>query len=243
MLLSDLNAASAEDFCAALDGVVERAPWVVAAAAAARPFADPAALQKALMAALVAAPVAQQLAFLNAHEPLVAGPLPASLTAASQREQGDTPLGALVEPAVLARLNADYLMRFGFPFILCLRRHSSANVLRRLAARLQAPVEGEREEALAEIGHVIRLRLRDRLGGPPPAQLGIVLDRPATLRLALEETMLLEAALPAGRQALAPLRMGRWRLWIDGTPAEIWPEQAEADLWLDQTALRAVTTR
>ncbi|WP_200845330.1 2-oxo-4-hydroxy-4-carboxy-5-ureidoimidazoline decarboxylase [Roseomonas sp. 18066] len=237
-----MNAASPEDFCAALEGVVERAPWVVAAAAAQRPFADLASLHGALVAALLAAPEEAQRAFLNAHEPLVAGPLPTTLTEASRREQGDTPLGALVTPEALAAQNAAYRDRFGFPFILCLRRHSSANVLRCLATRLAAPVEAELAVALTEIGHVIRLRLRDRIEGPPPAMLGVALDRPATVRLQLEDTTLFDGALPAGRHPLAPLRMGRWRLWADGAPTEIWPENAEAEI-LAQPGLRAETTR
>jgi 2-oxo-4-hydroxy-4-carboxy-5-ureidoimidazoline decarboxylase len=162
MSLDALNAASVEDFTAALAGVVERAPWVVAEAAALRPFADLAALHGALVACLRAAPRARLLAFLNAHEPLVAGPLPESLTAASRSEQAAVPLSALIDPEALGAWNAEYLVRFGFPFIICLRRHSAAGVLQQLGQRLAAEPEAELETALDEIAAVIHFRLLDR---------------------------------------------------------------------------------
>ncbi|ONG53175.1 OHCU decarboxylase [Pseudoroseomonas deserti] len=162
ILLSDLNAASEDAFCAALEGVVERAPWAVAEAAAMRPFADLDALHGALMARLRMAPRDRLLAFLNAHEPLVAGPLPDSLTEASRREQGAVPLAALIEPEALGALNAEYLARFGFPFIICLRRYSAPEVLQQLGLRLASDVETEFSTALDEVSAVVRFRLSDK---------------------------------------------------------------------------------
>jgi 2-oxo-4-hydroxy-4-carboxy-5-ureidoimidazoline decarboxylase len=66
----------------------------------------------------------------------------------------------------LAELNGGYLARFGFPFILCVRRHTAASVLAVFQRRLQAGPADERETALREIGLITRLRLADRVTGP-----------------------------------------------------------------------------
>lgn len=234
--LEALNEASAAEFVAALDGLVERAPWVLQAAAAHRPYPTVTALLDGLLRALEAAPLADQLAFLNRHEPLVAGPLPIGLTEASRREQGDAPLGTLIAPAALAALNRDYQARFGYPFILCLRRHSSANVLRQLRARLTAAPAAEWHMALQEIGHVVRLRLLDRVAGPGlPRAAGSILaelTRPSRATLSLEGVTLFAAPLPPGRHLLlqgAPLRLGHYRLQLDGAAIDAWPQLAESD--------------
>jgi 2-oxo-4-hydroxy-4-carboxy-5-ureidoimidazoline decarboxylase len=161
-----------ENFTAALDGVFEHAPWVAAAAAANRPFATVTALHDALMAATFAAPDDVCLAFLCGHPPLspkaLADP---ALTASSRDEQ--TGLGMTSLGDGLARFEAAssaYEQRFGFPFIVCVRRLTPLFVLRGLERRLGNNAAAEKAAALAEIGHITRLRLVDRVSGPgvPP---------------------------------------------------------------------------
>lgn len=236
--LATLNAASAEGFAAALDGIFERAPWVAAGAAAARPFADTASLHASLMQVLRNAGDGACRAFLNAHEPLVAGPLPASLTASSRMEQGDLPLGALIGAEDLAALNARYRQRFGFPFVIALRRHTAANVLRTLHQRLAAEPDGELPAALAEVGHVTRYRLLARLGEmPAPGSIVAQMARPAPhasmLLLSREGQVIARHALAPGSTGPvllwqeAPLRLGHYRLETGDGQHDVWPEAAE----------------
>jgi 2-oxo-4-hydroxy-4-carboxy-5-ureidoimidazoline decarboxylase len=170
--LDQLNAMSKDDVVTALDGVFEHAPWVAATAAAQRPFSTVAALHDALMAVARSAPPDVCLGFLRGHPPLspkaLADP---DLTASSRSEQ--TGLGMASLGGHLARFeaaSAAYETRFGYPFIVCVRRQTPPFVLSGLEQRLTNMPEQERAAALAEIGHITRLRLVDRVTGPglPP---------------------------------------------------------------------------
>ncbi len=166
--LGQLNAMSPDDFVAILDGVFEHAPWVAAGAVAQRPFLTVSALHEALMAVARGASDDVVAAFLRGHPPLspkaLADP---ALTASSRSEQ--TGLGMASLGDELARFeaaNAAYEARFGFPFIVCVRRQTPPFVLRGLEQRLGNDPARERVAALDEIGHITRLRLVDRISGP-----------------------------------------------------------------------------
>lgn len=161
--LDTLNAAPPGAFADALDGVFEHAPWVAAAAAAHRPFATLARLHEALMQAVRDAGPSEQLAFLNGHPELRPGALAADLTPESRAEQGSV---GLAEAAGLTALNDAYRARFGFPFIVCVRRQTAANVLRVLRSRLEGARDAELDAALTEVVHITRLRLVQRVDGP-----------------------------------------------------------------------------
>ena len=166
--LDALNAMPAEAFVAALGTVFEDAPWVAARAAPMRPFATVAALHGAMMQALQAAPPPDLLAFLRGHPELGGAAAQAGTVGAdSAAEQAglglQRPAG---EAAAIAAMNAAYGARFGFPFILCVRRHTRPSVLAQFRRRLAADPAAEPATALIEIGYITRLRLVDRVYGP-----------------------------------------------------------------------------
>ncbi|WP_336487397.1 2-oxo-4-hydroxy-4-carboxy-5-ureidoimidazoline decarboxylase [Methylobacterium nigriterrae] len=160
--LDALNAAPAAEFTAHLGAVFEHAPWVAEAAAARRPFATVEALFSALREAVAAAPEARRLALLTGHPELAGRAARAGRIAqASIAEQAAAGLDRLSE-AEFARfeaLNAAYRERFGLPFILCVRRHGRASLLRRFEARLASDPETERRSAEAEVLRIAALRL------------------------------------------------------------------------------------
>ena len=161
--LEALNALPAEDFAAALEGIFEHAPWIPARAAAGRPFPSVQALHAALMAVVRDQDDEARRRFLDLHPELAAGVLPPDLTAASRAEQGGA---GLADAAELSRLNAAYRARHDMPFMICLARHTAADVMRRFRARLGRGTAEEQAAALAEVGHVSRLRLAARLEAP-----------------------------------------------------------------------------
>ena len=164
--LAELNAMPAAEFAAALGDVFEHAPWVAARAEPGRPYPDVAALHEALMQAVRGAPRDTQLAFLRGH-PELGGKVAraGAMTDASKSEQGGLGLDRLEakEFATFDRLNAAYRQRFGFPFIICVRRHTRASILTEFERRLHNDREAELAAALAEIGHITRLRLDGRV--------------------------------------------------------------------------------
>jgi 2-oxo-4-hydroxy-4-carboxy-5-ureidoimidazoline decarboxylase len=166
--LEHLNALPAPAFAVALTGIFEHAPWVAEAAAAQRPFTTLVALHDAMMAAVYAAPRETQLAFLRAH-PELGGKVAraGAMTAESISEQGGLGLDRLsdAEFARFEDINARYRAKFGFPFIICVRRQTRDAILTSFAARLELATDAELTTALTEIGHITRLRLVDKIKG------------------------------------------------------------------------------
>jgi 2-oxo-4-hydroxy-4-carboxy-5-ureidoimidazoline decarboxylase len=169
LTLDDLNASAAAAFTTALSGIFEHAPWVAESAAAGRPFATVAALHDAMMAAVASAPPDRQLAFLRGH-PELGGKVARSgaMTAESVAEQGGLGLNRLsqVEFDRFERLNAAYRSKFSFPFIICVRRQTRDAILDSFERRTTLAPNDELQTALAEIGHITRLRLVQAVDGP-----------------------------------------------------------------------------
>jgi 2-oxo-4-hydroxy-4-carboxy-5-ureidoimidazoline decarboxylase len=165
--LARLTAMGRDEFVAALGEVFEHAPWVADAAWPQRPFASETALHAAMMAAVHAAPAAQQLAFLRGH-PELAGreAVAGTMTGHSTAEQSGAGLDALAtdEFAKLRRLNASYLARHGFPFIIAVLGHSKAQVFDALRRRVANETAWEKREALQQIAAITRRRLVGLLG-------------------------------------------------------------------------------
>lgn len=166
--LDQFNTMPAAEFVTALDGVFEHAPWVAEQASTQRPFATVAAMHEALMGVVQASPEQICLSFLRGHPPLSPKALSdPGLTTSSRSEQGGLGMASLGERlAAFESGSAAYEARFGFPYIVCVRRLTPPFVLRGLERRLHNAPEQERANALAEIGHITRLRLADRVSGP-----------------------------------------------------------------------------
>jgi 2-oxo-4-hydroxy-4-carboxy-5-ureidoimidazoline decarboxylase len=167
--LDELNALDRADFAAALSGIFEKAPWVAERTFADRPFATVAGLHAAMLEKVAAASQAEQLALICGHPQLGStAAIAGAMTAESQREQGSLGLARLSEEE-LARFrqhNEAYRTRFGFPFIICVRRHTFDSLLDSFERRLAGRPDAEWATALAEIGHITRLRLVEAIDGP-----------------------------------------------------------------------------
>jgi 2-oxo-4-hydroxy-4-carboxy-5-ureidoimidazoline decarboxylase len=164
--LESLNSASPADFTAALADIYEHSPWVAQAVSAKRPFATLAALHEAMVQAVRAAPADAQLALIKAHPDLAGKAARAgTLTVDSTNEQVSAGLERLSEAefARFHRLNDAYQAKFGFPFIICVRRHTKDSILGVFERRLARGAADEREAALAEIFRIAALRLDPRV--------------------------------------------------------------------------------
>lgn len=160
--LSDLNAADNADFVATLGNVVEYSPWIAEQLAGKRPFAGINQLHTALMAAIQSAEPDVQLALIRAHPDLASKTQRAAgLTAESTEEQNSAGLDRLsdAEYAAFERVNSAYRDKFGFPYIVCVRRHTKDSVLRDFETRLRNIAKTETRRAIEEIGRISALRL------------------------------------------------------------------------------------
>lgn len=166
--LEALNKADRPEFVRLLDGVFEHASWVAEAAFAARPYRTVAALHDALMAAVRAAPRGEQIVFIQAHPDLAGKAARAGTVApASATEQASLGLDRLSDDdfARFEKLNAAYRQKFGFPFVICVRRQTRDAILDAFEGRFSNDAEAELAAALDEIGYITRLRIVDRMEG------------------------------------------------------------------------------
>lgn len=167
LTLADLNRMSAADFVAGLSGIFEHSPWVPERAAPQRPFGSLDSLHGAMVQAMWAAGEAEKLALLRAHPQLAGKEAEAgTLTAHSTSEQDSVGLTRLTpdEKAKIVALNAAYLDRHGFPFIIAVKLRTKREIFAAFEQRVNNPHDIEFTTALSEVGKIARLRLEALLG-------------------------------------------------------------------------------
>lgn len=239
MAMQALDTCDSALFVEVMGEVFEHAPWVAQAVVAQRPFKTAQALHEAMLAQVRALPERDLVRLLAGHPELGgADARLGKMTADSVREQGALALNVLAADAAQRweALNAAYRLKFGFPFILCVSRHTRDSVLRVFEKRLLNDRPTELTHALVEIGLITRLRLAARINDHGLARLTgalstHVLDTSrgcaaAGVRLTLhelsrdqaQERLLVEAVTDArGRTPKpllsgSPLRMGAYQL-------------------------------
>jgi 2-oxo-4-hydroxy-4-carboxy-5-ureidoimidazoline decarboxylase len=160
--IADLNGCSKADFVAALANIFEYSPWIAEQAAVARPFAGVRPLFEAMTAAVDRAAPEARLALIKAHPDLAdKTQRAAGLTAESNAEQNSVGLDRLsdAEYEAFERVNNAYRAKFGFPYIVCVRRHTRDSILRDFERRLPNDAMAEVATSIAEISRIAALRL------------------------------------------------------------------------------------
>ena len=160
------SALTREDFVARFGPVYEDSPWVAEAvwpAAERGELDDPEALARAMREAVDSAPRERRLALIRAHPQLaVAG----RMAEASVQEQ----IGAGLDQCspeeldAFRKLNAAYVERFGFPFIIAVKGRSRADILAAFAERLGNDKEAEFATAIDQIHRIAGFRLAALFG-------------------------------------------------------------------------------
>jgi len=155
------GALSRDAFVERFGPVYEASPWVADAvwpAAERGELDEPLELAFAMREAVDNAPQERKLALIRAHPQLaVAG----AMAEASVREQRGAGLDqcSADELAAFRELNAAYLDRFGFPFVIAVKGLSRADILAAFAARLENDAEAEFATAMAEIHRIAGFRV------------------------------------------------------------------------------------
>jgi OHCU decarboxylase len=139
-------------------GVFEAGAWVAEAAWPGRPFVTVESLHEAMVSVVLLAPRDRRLALLRAHPDLAGHD---ALRTGCADEQDGAGLRALSasDRAELLALSAAYRERFGFPFVICARRHTAAGILAAARTRVAADARTEERTALDEVTKLARLRL------------------------------------------------------------------------------------
>jgi 2-oxo-4-hydroxy-4-carboxy-5-ureidoimidazoline decarboxylase len=160
--ISELNACDKAAFVAALGNIFEYSPWIAEQAASMRPFAGVRRLFDAMKVAVDHAPGELRLALIKGHPDLAnKTQRSAGLTVESTSEQNSAGLDRLsdAEFAAFERVNNAYRAKFGFPYIVCVRRHTKDSILRDFERRLPNDAAPEMQASIAEICRIAALRL------------------------------------------------------------------------------------
>ena len=149
--------------------IFEHSPWIAERAWGLElgPAHDSAVgLHNALTRMFRSASHDERLGVLTAH-PDLAGKLAAAkrLTPESTAEQASAALDALTdeERATFQRLNADYVAKHGFPFIIAVRDNDKASILQAFATRIGNDTATEFATACRQVERIAELRLKDML--------------------------------------------------------------------------------
>lgn len=150
-------------------GIFEHSAWIAERAWALElgPAHDSAiGLHSAMARMFRSATDDERLAVLRAH-PDLAGKLALArrLTAESAAEQSSAALDALTdaERATFHSLNAAYMARHGFPFIIAVRDQTKDSILAAFHTRLANDTPTELQTACAQVERIAFLRLKDML--------------------------------------------------------------------------------
>uniref|UniRef100_UPI002FDB1D42 2-oxo-4-hydroxy-4-carboxy-5-ureidoimidazoline decarboxylase n=1 Tax=Yoonia sp. TaxID=2212373 RepID=UPI002FDB1D42 len=164
------SAMTKDAFVAAFGGIFEHSSWIAEAAHDLElgPAHDTAAgVHSALTRVFRSASEEQRLGVLNVH-PDLAGKLAAAgrLTADSTGEQASAGLDMLTddERATFQKLNADYVARHGFPFIIAVKDNTKASILSAFHRRIGNDRATEFAEACRQVERIAELRLIEKLG-------------------------------------------------------------------------------
>jgi OHCU decarboxylase len=157
------------DFVARFGGVFEHSPWIAERAFDLElgPAHDTAGgVHNALARIFRSAGDEERLGVLKAH-PDLAGKLAQAkrLTAESTAEQASAGLDALSdgERETFTRLNADYVEKFGFPFIIAVKGLTKAEILDAFRTRIGNDHAAEFDTACRQVERIALLRLKDML--------------------------------------------------------------------------------
>lgn len=160
---------SQERFVTRFGSIFEHSPWIAEGAfdlELGPAFDSAVGVHNALCRIFRSAPSEARLAVLRAH-PDLAGKLAQArrLTADSTAEQASAALDALTdeERSTFETLNAAYVAKHGFPFIIAVRDHSKASILAAFQTRITNDTATEFSTACAQVERIAELRLKDML--------------------------------------------------------------------------------
>ena len=165
---AELAALDHQAFLAAFGDVFEHSAWIAEGAWSQAPFQSFGALSKAMVGVLDAAGSDAAVALVRAHPDLAGkAALAGDLTADSRAEQKASGLASLTpsELARFAHLNEAYKAKFGFPFVMAVRKSGKNTILAAFDERLENDHDAELACAIEEIKVIAHLRL-DAIAAP-----------------------------------------------------------------------------
>ena len=160
--IKQINKLSIEEFTIALGSIFEHSPWVAKTAYRQQPFSSISDLQAKMFNTVLDADEAARLLLIRNH-PQLAGKEAdeGTLTEDSQKEQSRAGLNqcSAEELDTLRKLNAQYLEKFSFPFVIAVSGLNKFQIIDAMHNRLQNTQDDEFKTSINEIGKIASIRL------------------------------------------------------------------------------------
>ncbi|MEB3231249.1 MAG: 2-oxo-4-hydroxy-4-carboxy-5-ureidoimidazoline decarboxylase [Leptolyngbyaceae bacterium] len=167
--LAELNQMDEDAFTNALGNIFEETPAIARQAWSQRPFDTIESLHRAMVMTMRGLDNSALIALIRAHPELGAR---YSMTDDSLKEQAGAGLNNITshESNRLQMMSRAYTNKFGFPFVMAVKRHSIGSILNAFEQRLQHSIGQEIEQALTEIEKIAWFRLNNCVELDPQAK-------------------------------------------------------------------------
>ncbi|MCW2257610.1 2-oxo-4-hydroxy-4-carboxy-5-ureidoimidazoline decarboxylase [Providencia alcalifaciens] len=164
--IDELNKMTTADFKKSLSNIFEDTTWPIAFVAKQRPFTGFVNMYIDIINAVENSTPEKQLELIKSHPELACKNLRnANIAALSQGEQAGSGLNqcTAAEAQELARLNKEYVEKFGFPFLLAIKNASKEQIFTSIKARMSNSKQSEFQTALQQEYKIVLFRLLDQV--------------------------------------------------------------------------------
>lgn len=164
--IDELNEMTATNFENSLSNIFEDTTWPIALVAKQRPLTGFVDMYIDIINAVENSAPEKQLELIKSHPELACKNLRnANIAALSQGEQAGSGLNqcTAAEAQELARLNKEYVEKFGFPFLLAVKNASKEQIFTSIKARMSNSKQSEFQTALQQEYKIVLFRLLDQV--------------------------------------------------------------------------------
>ena len=162
-MLNKINKLSQTEFTEVFGNIFENASWTAEKLYKAKPFVDFRDLSKKMLNIFNSTNNENKLKILNSHPDLADKTKINSLTPESSLEQSNAGLDRCTEEEFneFKNLNMEYKKKFGFPFILAVKKKSKIEILDNFRKRILSDKKIEFNNAIEQVKKIAILRLEE----------------------------------------------------------------------------------
>ena len=158
--IDKINKLSKPDFISIFGNIFEKTEWIAQKSYDSKPYKNYDELFLKMMEIFENTNKENHLKILNAHPDLAVGK---KLTKDSKNEQKNANLNECTDEefAEFKKLNEEYKVKFGFPFIIAVKGKNKEEILNSFRQRITNNINLEFEEAKGQVKKIARFRLSE----------------------------------------------------------------------------------
>ena len=162
-MLNKINKLSQTEFTEVFGNIFENASWIAEKLYKEKPFDNFQDLSKKMLNIFNSTNNENKLKILNSHPDLADKTKINSLTQESNQEQSNAGLDRCTEEEFneFKNLNIEYKKKFGFPFILAVKKKSKIEILDNFRKRILSDKKIEFNNAIEQVKEIAILRLEE----------------------------------------------------------------------------------